>query len=199
MTKFNKAKLAKVWKKKAKGGLTSDLLTRKCQRDMETPKDNPMLTSPIAKSVTQHPASPISSLELIASTNGSSKPKGKDKAPPPPSPGSFWDDARVAVLKAHKAISIDDLSPLRVRPSHELMSSHVHKVIHVQIVNEGFAFLSLCSFLSCLLLFSASFRWILVHSGEVLLRRSMWRLNLRWNLFLGRTSCSRVRSLPLLT
>ncbi|XP_023902060.1 uncharacterized protein LOC136060988 [Quercus suber] len=94
---------------------------------METPKDDPILTSPIAKFVPQCPASPTSRLKLIASTDGGSKPKGKDKA----LLGSFWDDAGVVVLKADEAISVDDLSPLGVRSSHELMSSHVHKVIQV--------------------------------------------------------------------
>ena len=32
------------------------------------------------------------------------------------------------MLKAQEAISVDDLSSLGVRLSHELMSSHVHKV-----------------------------------------------------------------------
>ena len=35
------------------------------------------------------------------------------------------------MLKAHETISIDDLSPLGVRSSHELMLSHVHKVMQV--------------------------------------------------------------------
>ena len=80
-TRFSKAKLAEVQEKKAKASLTSGLLTRKCQRDVEPPKDNPMVTSPVAKSVSQRPTSPTSSLELIASTNDSSKAKGKDKTP----------------------------------------------------------------------------------------------------------------------
>lgn len=107
--------------------MTGGLLTRKHHNDMETPKDNPMLTSPIAKFVPQCPTSPTSPLKLIAFTDGGSKPKGKDKA----LLGSFWDNARVVVLKADEAISVDDLSPLGVRSSHELMSSRVHKVIQV--------------------------------------------------------------------
>lgn len=103
------------------------LLTRKHQRDIETPKDDPMVTLPITKSVRQHPTSPTFSLDLIASTNGGSKPKGKDKA----FLGSFWDDARATVLKAHEAISVDDLSPLGVKLSHGLMLSNVHKVMQV--------------------------------------------------------------------
>ena len=35
------------------------------------------------------------------------------------------------MLKAHEMISIDDLTPLGVRSSYELMSSHVHKVMQV--------------------------------------------------------------------
>ena len=52
------------------------------------------------------------------------------------------------MLKAHEAIFVNDLSPLGVRPSHELMSSYVYKVMQVQIVNEGFAL--------CCVLFSHS-------------------------------------------
>ena len=54
------------------------------------------------------------------------------------------------MLKAHEAISIDDLSPLGVRPSHKLMSSYMHMVMQVQIVNEGFA-------LRCVLFSHSSF------------------------------------------
>ena len=35
------------------------------------------------------------------------------------------------MLKAHEAISIDDLSSLGVMLSHERMSSHVHKVMQL--------------------------------------------------------------------
>nr|POE90937.1 hypothetical protein CFP56_05309 [Quercus suber] len=92
-----------------------------------------MVTSPIAKSVSQRPASPTSFLELIASTNGGSKAKGNDKTPT----GSFLDDAGVVVLKAHKAISIDDLSPLGVKSSQELTSSHMHKVLGESLYISG--------------------------------------------------------------
>ena len=86
-----------------------------------------MVTSPVAKSVSQCPASPTSSLELIAPTNGGSEAKGKDKT----STCSFWDDAGAAVLKAHKTISVNDLSPLGLKPSQVLISSRVHKVMQV--------------------------------------------------------------------
>lgn len=51
----------------------------------------------------------------------------------------------VAILKAHEAILIDELSPLGVKPSHKLMSSHVHKVMQVQTVNIVLVLLLLCS------------------------------------------------------
>lgn len=96
-TRFSEAKLAETQEKMDRGGLTGGLLTGKCQRDMETPKDDPMVTSPVAKFISQHPASPSSSLELIASTNRGSKAKGKDKAPL----GYFLEDVGVAMLKAY--------------------------------------------------------------------------------------------------
>nr|POE46265.1 hypothetical protein CFP56_54128 [Quercus suber] len=65
--------------------------------------------------------------KLITSTSGASKAKKKDKA----FPSSSWDDAGAAMLKAHEVISVDDLSPLRVIPSHELMPSYVDKVMQV--------------------------------------------------------------------
>nr|POF00126.1 hypothetical protein CFP56_19088 [Quercus suber] len=80
---------------------------RKHQKDSKPPKEDPMVTSPVAKSKPQHLVFPTSSLEFITPSNGGSKPKGKDKA----STSSFWDDTRAAVLKAHEAISIDNLRP----------------------------------------------------------------------------------------
>lgn len=85
------------------------------------PKDDPILTSLVAKSVLQCPASLTFPLELIAFAGGALKAKKKEKA----SLGSFWDDARAAVLKAQETISVDDLSPLGARSLHELMSSYL--------------------------------------------------------------------------
>ena len=50
-TRFSEVKMVEIQEKKAKAGLTGGLLTRKCQRDCEPPKDNPMVTSPIATSI----------------------------------------------------------------------------------------------------------------------------------------------------
>ena len=38
---------------------------------------------------------------------------------------TFWDDSDATTLKAHEALSRDDLSPLMVKSSSEVMSSHV--------------------------------------------------------------------------
>ena len=124
-TIHSREKLVEIQEKKAKASLTGGLLTRKHQRDRKPLKDDPMVTSPVAKSQPQHPASNASSLELITPSDGGSRAKGKDKA----QTGSFWEDVGVAILKAHKAISADDLLPLGVRLSHELMSSHMHKIM----------------------------------------------------------------------
>nr|POE86749.1 hypothetical protein CFP56_15459 [Quercus suber] len=127
-TRFSKAKLTEIREKKSKVGLTGGLLMRKHQQDNKPPKDDPMVTSPIVKVVPQRPSSPTSSLELI--TDDAPKLKGKDK-------GSFWDDAGATVLKAHEVILVDDLRPLGMRPPHELMSSHVHKVMQKYVVAKS--------------------------------------------------------------
>ena len=78
---------------------------RKHQRDNELTKDNPMAASPVTTFVPHRPALPTSSLKLITPSNGSSKANGRDKV----SVGSFWEDASAAILKAHEALSIDNL------------------------------------------------------------------------------------------
>ena len=130
-TRFSKGKLAEVQEKKAMTGLKSGLLTRKHQRDSKPTKDDPMVTSPVSNSVSHRLALPTSSLELITPSNRSSKANGRDKV----SMGSFWEDAGAAILKAHEAISVDNLQPLGVKSSHELMSSHVHRVMKVRVRN----------------------------------------------------------------
>lgn len=86
-----------------------------------------MITSPIALSVPQCPTSATSSLELITPSNDGSKAWGKHKA----SLSSFRDDTGVFV--SNDAAFVEDLNPLAVKPSYELMSSHVHKVMQAQL------------------------------------------------------------------
>lgn len=66
-TRFSKSKLTKAQETKAKASLIGGLLLMKCQRESESPKDNAVVTSSVAKSQDHSPASPTSSLELIVS------------------------------------------------------------------------------------------------------------------------------------
>ena len=49
-TIYNREKLVEIQEKKTKASLTGGLLTRKHQRDRKPLKDDPMVTSPVAKS-----------------------------------------------------------------------------------------------------------------------------------------------------
>lgn len=133
--RFSKGKLVEVQEKKVKMGLKCGLLTRKRQRENEPNKEDPMATSPVVTSMPHRPTSPTFSLELITHSlthsDRGSKAKGRDKA----SISSFWEDAGTVILKAHEAISVNDLQPLGVKLSHELMSSHVHWVLQVRVRN----------------------------------------------------------------
>ena len=122
-TRFGKKKLAETQEKKAKGGLISGLLSKKRSKVGNISKDDPVVTPPSAHSPAKRPASPILSLEVIASTGEETKKKkkvgGKYFLP------SFWDNADAAALKSYKALSRDDLNPLMAKSSNEVMSSHI--------------------------------------------------------------------------
>ncbi|KAK9988662.1 hypothetical protein SO802_028901 [Lithocarpus litseifolius] len=47
-------------------------------------------------------------------------------------------DVDAGALKAHEALSMDDLSPLMEKSSSEVMSSHIQKLLHVYFDNVGF-------------------------------------------------------------
>ena len=120
-TRFSKQKLVKAQEKKAKGGIVSGLLFEKKMGDVS--KKELVVTPPFAHSPAKRPTSPILSLELIAFVGEEVRKKkkvgGKSFLP------TFWDDADVAALKAHEALSMDDLSPLMAKSSNEVMSSHI--------------------------------------------------------------------------
>ena len=42
---------------------------------------------------------------------------------------TFWDEPDATALKAHEALSMDDLNPLMVKSSDEVMSSHIQKLV----------------------------------------------------------------------
>ena len=113
-TRFSKQKLAEGQGKKAKGGLISGLLSRKHSKVGDVSKGDPMVT-PLAYSLAKRLASPTSSLEVIASAREETKKKKKKKVAGKSFLLSFWDDANVAALEAHKALSMDDLSPRPVK------------------------------------------------------------------------------------
>ena len=86
-----------------------------------------MTTLPPTHSPAKRPASPTSSLEMIVSGGEEIRKKkkvgGKSFLP------TFWDDADAIALKAHEALSVDDLGPLMAKSSSEVMSSHIHKLM----------------------------------------------------------------------
>ena len=137
-TRFSKQKLAEAQEKKAKGGIVSGLLSKKKMGDVS--KKDPVVTPPPTHSPAKHPSSPTSSLEVIASAGEKVRKKkkvgGKSFLP------TFWDDANVATLKAHEALSVDDLSPLMVKSSNEVMLSHIQKLVQVCAVGCFYFFFS---------------------------------------------------------
>ena len=126
--------------KKAKGGLVSGLLSKKCSKTGDASKENPVVT-PRAHLPTKRPASPTSSLEVIAYIREGARKKkkvgGKYFLP------TFWVDANAAALKAHEALSMDYLSPLMAKSSSEVMSSHIQKLVQVCVVGCLYFFFSL--------------------------------------------------------
>nr|POE69827.1 hypothetical protein CFP56_29411 [Quercus suber] len=88
-SRFSKQKLAEAQEKKAKGGTISGLLSKKKTGDAF--KKDSMTTLPLANSPAKRPASPTSSLEVIASGGE----------------------------EVHEALSMDNLSPLMAKSSRE--------------------------------------------------------------------------------
>nr|POE75820.1 hypothetical protein CFP56_05090 [Quercus suber] len=119
-TRFSKQKLAEAQEKKAKGGLVSDLLSRKRSKVGDVSKDDLVVPPHFAHSPAKRLAFPTLSLEVIASAGEETKKKKKKVASKSFLP-TFWDDANAAALKAHEALSMDDLSPLMAKLSSEAL------------------------------------------------------------------------------
>ena len=66
-------------------------------------------------------------MEVIASGGEETKKKkkvgGKSFLP------SFWDNVDAAALKAYEVLSVDDLNPLMVKSSSEVMSSQIQRLV----------------------------------------------------------------------
>lgn len=54
--------------------------------------------------------------------------KGKSKAD-----SNVWDDAAIALGRAHNIITSDELKGLSMVPSHELVNCHIHKLVQVMV------------------------------------------------------------------
>nr|POF19809.1 hypothetical protein CFP56_24805 [Quercus suber] len=117
MSSSEEEKLVEVQEKKAKGGIVSGLLSKKKTGDVF--KKDHVVTPSLAHSSAKRPASPMLSLKVIASVGEEVRKKkkvgGKSFLP------TFWDDVDAAALKAHEALSVDDLSPLMVKSSNEVL------------------------------------------------------------------------------
>nr|POE77217.1 hypothetical protein CFP56_36631 [Quercus suber] len=112
-TRFSKQKLAEAQEKKVKDSIVSGLLSKKKTGDVF--KKELVITPSPTHSSAKRPASPTLSLEVIAFVGEEAMKKkkvgGKSFLP------TFWDDADMVALKAHEALSVDDLSPLMVKSS----------------------------------------------------------------------------------
>lgn len=107
-------------------GLKEGLLLRKRREDNEPSKgEDPTVTSSIVLLALQRPASPILSLEMITPADSVPPSKGQGRAVV----GTFWDDANCAMVRPRYAVFVEDLKPLTTRPSNELMSSHIQKIM----------------------------------------------------------------------
>nr|POF23819.1 hypothetical protein CFP56_68449 [Quercus suber] len=91
--------------------------------NLPTSQEDPVVNLPSTHSPAKCPASPILSLEVIASAEEETRKKkkvgGKSFLP------SFWDDADATALKAYEALFVNDLSPLMPKSSSKVMSSHI--------------------------------------------------------------------------
>ena len=107
-------------------------------------KKDLVVTLPHAHLPAKHPACATLSLEVIASVGEEVRKKkkvgGKSFLP------AFCDDADTAALKAHEALSVDDLSPLMAKSSSEVMSSYIQKLMQVCAVGCFYFFFSFVYF-----------------------------------------------------
>ena len=137
-TRFSKKKLVKAQEKKAKGGFVSGLLSKKKTGDAS--KKDSVVIPPPAYSLAKRPASPTSSLEMIAS--GGDEVRKKKKVGGRSFIPTFWDDVDATALKACEALSMEDLNPLMAKSSNEVMSSHIQKLVQVCVVGCFYFFFS---------------------------------------------------------
>ena len=105
-------------------------------------KKDSVTTIPHAHSPPKRPTSPTLLLEMIAF--GGEEIRKKKKASGKPFLPTFWDGTDAAALKAHEALSVDDLSLLMAKSSSEVMLSHIQKLVQVCVVGCLCFFFFLC-------------------------------------------------------
>nr|POF27439.1 hypothetical protein CFP56_08777 [Quercus suber] len=90
-----------------------------CSKTSDASKEDHVVTLAPAHSPAKGPASPTSSLEVIASSGEEFRKKKKVGGKSFLS--TFWDDADAIALKAHEVLFVDDLSPLMAKSSSKLL------------------------------------------------------------------------------
>ena len=58
--------------------------------------------------------------------------KGKEKVASQTS--SIWDDVGLALVRAHSAVTVEDLKVLSSVPFHEVVNRHIHKLVQVRLL-----------------------------------------------------------------
>ena len=95
------------------------------------PTTSSALVSPaVPGTKTMRTASPTTSVEEIP-TPISKRPRLTNKEKDNSHPSSVWDNARLAMERAHELITTEDLKIFSGVPSNEIVARHVHKIVQV--------------------------------------------------------------------
>jgi len=127
-TKFNQDMYAKMRSKK------NEPLSNLGKKTVRVTGKGPPVTSSVLVSPTipstetTRKASPATSIEEIF-TPISKRPHLTKKEKADSRPSSVWDDARLAVERAHKVVTTEDLKIFSRVPSDEIVARHVHKIV----------------------------------------------------------------------
>ena len=127
MTKFNQEMYARM---KAKKNKLLSSLGKKVVRVVENRTS--ITPVPSVPEVTRT-ASPTTFLEELTPCPKRQRTLAKEKEKVGSQASNVWDDARIALVRAHLAVTAKDLKALFGVPSYELVSCHVHKLIQVNL------------------------------------------------------------------
>ena len=92
------------------------------------------ITPVVSRAETTRTASPSTSIEEL-STPASKRPRlsSKDKEKIDSRTSTIWSDERLAVDRAHRVITADDLKVFSGVPSNTVASRHVHRLVQVRV------------------------------------------------------------------